>query len=549
MRAFVLATCLMLADFSVANTFDVLFEGGTVVDGTGAPAIRADVGVRDGRIVAVGDLDSTDALEVIDVASLVLTPGFIDVHSHADAALRDPAHAGIAGFLRQGVTTAVFGVDGSMHPGTMRDYAALAEDGGVGINFMAYVGHNGIRRDVMGYARRPPTSDELATMAGLVEEAMEMGAVGLSSGLMYQPGTFAETSELVALAKVVEPYGGRYDSHVRDPANELLASHNEALDIAEAAGIAAHPTHVKAVGGKNFGKGRALVDLFQRRIDAGLDVTIDIYPYDGAATSRLVALLRPADDPIGLPLYDRIVALQTGRAPMSAIPQLIQDLIVYWRAVEPGTERYAEAKLNTENPADGAYSWVQTVGYQSMRIVVSQDQEAVGEMLPDLAARHGVSPFELIRRMVVAEGGNAMVTLGAIRESEVQLLLIQPWTMVASDGAEIDPEHPRGRGTFPRVLGRYVREWGVLTLEDAVFKMTGLPARYLKLADRGVVRIGAVADLTVFDPERIIDHSTWEEPGRYAEGVVHVLIGGQFAVRDGEVAPSRYGRFVRFGER
>ena len=546
MRLFVAAIGLILVEFAMADPFDVLFEGGTVVDGTGAPPFRADVGIRDGRIVAVGDLDSADAIEVVDIESLVLAPGFIDVHSHADGALRDPAHAGIDGFLRQGVTTAVFGVDGSMHPGTMRDYVVLAEDGGIGLNFMAYAGHNGIRSDVMGYARRVPTPDELASMAELVEEAMENGAVGLSSGLMYQPGSFAETEELVALARVVKAYGGRYDSHVRDPANALLASHKEALDIAEAAGIAAHPTHVKAVGGKNFGKGEALVELYQERIDAGLDVTIDIYPYDGAATSRLVALLRPADDPVGLPLYDRIRALQSGRAPTSAIPQLIEDLVAYWRAVEPGTDAYREAKLNTEAPPDGAYSWIETVGYQSMRVVVSHDAAKVGEMLPDLALSHEVMPFEFIRRMVVEEGGHAMVTLGAIREHEVQLLLKQPWTMVASDGVEVDPEHPRGRGTFPRVLGRYVREWGVLSLEEAVFKMTGLPADYLNLADRGVVRIDTVADLTVFDPERVIDRATWEEPGRYSEGIVHVLIGGRFALRDGEVEATRHGRFIPF---
>ncbi len=546
MRTFVAAIGLILVEFAMANPFDVLFEGGTVVDGTGAPPSRADVGIRDGRIVAIGDLDPADAIEVVDIESLVLAPGFIDVHSHADAALRDPVHAGIVGFLHQGVTTAVFGVDGAMHPGTMRDYVVLAEDGGVGLNFMAYAGHNGIRRDVMGYARRSPTPDELARMADMVEEAMENGAVGLSSGLMYQPGSFAETDELVALAKVVKAYGGRYDSHVRDPANELLASHQEALDIAEAAGIAAHPTHVKAVGGKNFGKGQALVELYQKRIDAGLDVTIDVYPYDGAATSRLVGLLRPADDPIGLPLYDRIQALQSGRAPSTEIPQLIEDLVMYWRTIEPGTDVYREAKLKTEDPPDGAYSWVETVGYQSMRVVVSHDEAKVGEMLRDLALVHEVTPFELVRRMVVEEGGHAMVTLGAIQELEVQLLLKQPWTMVASDGAEVDPQHPRGRGTFPRVLGRYVREWGVMTLEDAVFKMTGLPADYLKLGDRGVVRVDAVADLTVFDPERVIDRATWEEPERYSEGIVHVLIGGRFALRDGEVEAARHGRFIPF---
>ena len=549
MRWWMLVGWLGVASISEAAEFDLLFENATVVDGTGAPAFVADVAIADGRIAAlsaIGALDRGAADEVVDVAGLVLAPGFIDVHSHADAALADPATAGVTGFLHQGVTTAVFGVDGSLEHSRLRQYIDIAADGGAGINFMAYAGHNSIRREVMGMARRAPNAEELAAMRELVDEAMRMGAVGLSSGLMYQPGTFAETAELIALAQVVQPYGGRYDSHVRDPANNLLASHAEAMDIARAAGVAAHPAHVKAVGGKNFELGAALVQLFQSRVDAGQDVTVDLYPYDGAATQSMVSLLRPGDDPDGLALHQRIRALLAGTAPASAVPQVIADLVTYLTALEPGSDAYEQAVINTERPPSGDYSWIATVGYQSMRVVVSDDPDDVGHMLPALAARRGVEPFELVRRLVANQGGTPYVTLGAIREADVRHMLTQPWAMVASDGEELSPSHPRGRGTFPRVLGRYVREWGVLTLPEAIHKITGLPARYLNLVDRGRVRPGYVADLTIFDPETIIDHATWADPTQYAEGVMHVLIAGQFAVRNTVVGTDRWGRFIRF---
>jgi N-acyl-D-aspartate/D-glutamate deacylase len=195
---------------------------------------------------------------------------------------------------------------------------------------------------------------------------------------------------------------------------------------------------------------------------------------------------------------------------------------------------------------EGVFSWIDTVGYQSMRIVVSAREEYEGRMVAELAADLDISPFELFRRLAVEEGPAAVVTLGAIREEDLRAILKQPWAMIASDGEELAPSHPRGRGTFARVLGRYVREWGVLTLEEAVHKMSGLPASYLQLPDRGVIREGAVADIVVFDPKRIIDRATWSEPARHAEGVVHVLIGGEFVLRDEALTGSRAGRYIPF---
>lgn len=526
--------------------FDLLITNATVVDGTGAERYVADVAIADGRIAAVGALAAGDAAELVDATGLVLAPGFIDVHSHADRALARPEAAGMEGFLRQGVTTAVYGIDGFLSLPDLDRYIAIAESGGMGMNFMAFIGHNSVRRDVMGEENRAPTAAELERMKGMVGEAMERGALGLSSGLMYLPGRYATADELVELATVVAPYGGIYDSHVRDPAENLLASHQECLDIAYAAGVHAHPAHVKAVGAKNFGKGADFVALVEKAIARGQSVTVDLYPYDGAATRPVIALLYPGDDDRGRELMRQLSALLAGEETDTDIPTLTRDLQAYWREITEDAARYEEARRNSEEPAEGVFSWIDTVGYQSMRIVVSAREEYEGRMVAELAADLGIRPFELFRRLAVEEGAAAVVTLGAIREEDLRVILKQPWAMIASDGEELAPSHPRGRGTFARVLGRYVREWGVLTLEEAVYKMSGLPAGYLQLPDRGVIREGAVADIVVFDPERVIDRATWSEPARHAEGVVHVLIGGEFVLRDEALTGSRAGRYLPF---
>ncbi|MEQ8262050.1 amidohydrolase family protein [Pseudohaliea sp.] len=527
--------------------FDLVLLGGTVVDGTGAPPRRADVGFRDGHIAAIGDLGTASGAERLAVAGKVVAPGFIDVHSHADRAFADEQAAAMEGFLRQGVTTTVFGVDGYQGLEDLKETAARAAAGQSGLNFLSYIGHNAVRASVMGNAQRAPTEAELDQMKAQVREAMEFGAVGLSSGLMYLPGRYADQAELIALARVVAPYGGRYDSHVRDPANNLIASHRECLETGAAAGVHAHPAHMKAVGGKNFGSAEALVELVNDFRRAGHEVTVDVYPYDGAATAPVVNLLYPGTDPAGEALMQRLDPLLSGKSiPAESIAQLLTDLRSYWRESADNPQALATARARTEDPPAGVFSWIATVGYASLRIVVSAEGSYEGRLVTELAAEQGIGPFELLRRIVVAEGTDAMVTLGAILEEDVRRVLSQPWAMVASDGEELAPSHPRGRGTFARLLGRYVREWQVLSLEEAVYKVTGLPASYLRLENRGVLREGAVADVVVFDPGEIIDRATWAQPQRYATGVSHVFIRGRPAIADGVLQPQRLGRYLPF---
>jgi N-acyl-D-amino-acid deacylase len=548
-RIILISLTTFIVNLAFAADYDLLIRNGTIVDGTGAARYQADVAILDGRIAKIGQLQSKTADKEIDISGLILAPGFIDTHSHADGALSNKETAGIEGFLRQGVTTGLYGVDGHIGLDQIKKYEALGKEGGMGINFMSHIGHNAVRLEVMGTENRAPSPIELDEMKDIVKQAMDFGATGLSTGLMYQPGSFAKTEEIIELAKITAPYGAVYDSHVRDPANNLLTSHKEALDIAAAAGVEAHLGHIKAVGGKNFGKGPDIVKLVEAGLAGGQTITADLYPYDGAATAPIFALLYPANDETGRSIFKQAMALMTGQGDPSKAGELVTDIQAYWTSLDDKPELLAEAKINTEAPPSKVYSWIEAVGYKSMRIVTSSQSGYAGEMVVDLAKKLGMTPFELFRNITIKEGAGALVTLGAIQEEDIRIVMTQPWAMISSDGEETNPAHPRGRGTFPRVLGRYAREWSVLTLEDAVHKISGLPASYLKLEDRGLIRAGAIADIAIFDPETVIDMSTWSQPTLYAKGITHVVINGEFALKDGELSEKRFGRYIPFRQK
>ncbi|NIP60792.1 MAG: hypothetical protein GWM92_02640, partial [Gemmatimonadetes bacterium] len=335
---------------------------------------------------------------------------------------------------------------------------------------MLYVGHNGIRRQVMGDdQRRAPSPDELEGMRALVREGMELGALGLSTGLMYEPGMFSETDEVVELAKEVEPYGGVYDSHVRNPVHALLESDREVIEIAERAGIPAKIGHLKAVGLHNEGAIRDVIRLVEEARDRGVEVVSDQYPYDGAATGTL----------------ERIIVVP---------PEMAEDPGFDLRAAlrDPGTR--AALRDASENGVDGGFAWLKATGYSSMRITTSPDYpELVGRYLSGLPEERGSGGFDLVAHLYLTVREPVGITLGAIKEPDVRALLVQPWNMIASDGGYADGEsatgHPRGAGTFPRLLGHYVREAGLLDLEEAIRKITRLPASFHGIDDRGRIAV------------------------------------------------------------
>lgn len=511
------------------DSLDLVISGARIVDGSGRPAFPGDIGIRLGWITDVtrpGGLAARPARQRLGAAGLVVAPGFIDVHSHTVDAMTKPERRFNEGVIRQGVTTVVGGPDGGYSPEIMKQVIGLLARSGAGTNIALYVGHNGIREAVMGNAQRAPTADELTRMKALVREGMELGAVGLSTGLMYEPGMFSETDEVVELAKEVAPYRGIYDSHVRDPVKRFLWSDQECLAIGERAGIAPKIGHEKAVGLENAGKIKDVIAMVNAARGRGVDAVSDQYPYDGAATSALADIIVLPKDLRGQSGFDLKKALAD-------------------RALR------ARIKESSEQGVDGGFAWLKATGYTSMRITTSpEDPSLVGQYLSELADRRKVERFDLVAELLLKATKPIGITLGAIKEQDLRDLLVQPWNMIASDGGYADATtdemgHPRSTGTFPRVLGHYVREVKLLTLEEAVRKMTSLPADWIGLHDRGRVAEGQAADLVVFDPRTIADRSTWERPSAMAVGVRDVLVNGAFVLRDGQMSGKAPGRYLR----
>jgi N-acyl-D-aspartate/D-glutamate deacylase len=523
-RAFV-ASLLLIAACRNSERFDVVLAGGTVIDGTGSPGVRGDVGIREGVVARIGDLSRARAEEKLDVSGLVVAPGFIDAHSHTAEEIAEGDKRWNEGVLRMGVTTVVGGPDGGFEPARIRELTSAYSRQGIGTNVAFYVGHNGIRRAVMKESqRRPPTEDELSRMKAMVREGMDLGAVGLSTGLMYEPGLFSETGELIELAREVKPFGGIFESHVRDPGHDLLGSDREVIEVARQAGIGGRIAHEKAVGLENKGLIAEVVKLVEAARAEGLDITTDQYPYDGAATARLEEIVVVPDSLKEQPEFDLKAALRD-RATRS------------------------ELRKTSEEGIDGGFAWLKATGYSHMRITSAPDPHLVGRYLSELAAERKKTGFDLVADLIHESESPVGITLGAVAEEDLRALLVQPWNMIASDGGYPggDPTegHPRSAGTFPRVLGRYVRELGLLSLEEAVRKMTSLPASNLGLRDRGKLSEGMAADVVVFDPATIIDRSTWEDPHRFSEGVLHVLVNGELTLRGGELTEAAPGRWLR----
>jgi N-acyl-D-aspartate/D-glutamate deacylase len=521
----VLPSLLILGACSTPERFDLVLSGGTVIDGTGVPGVRADVGIREGRIARVGDLSGSEAGDRLDVSGLVIAPGFIDVHSHTAEAIAEEDKRWNEGVLRMGVTTVVGGPDGGFEPARIRELTSIYLSQGIGTNVAFYVGHNGIRRAVLKDSqRRRPTEEELSVMKALVREGMDLGAVGLSTGLMYEPGLFSETEELVELAREVKPFGGIFESHVRDPGHDLLGSDREVIEVARQSGIPGRIAHEKAVGLEHRGLIAEVVALVEAARAEGLDITTDQYPYDGAATARLEEIVVVPGSLKEKPGFDLKAALRD-----SATRRALQK--------------------TSEEGIEGGFAWLKATGYSHMRITSAESQDLVGRYLSELAEEQGMTGFDLVADLILESAAPVGITLGAIAEEDVRALLVQPWNMVASDGGypggAPGEGHPRSAGTFPRVLGLYVRELGLLSLEEAIRKMTSLPASNLGLRDRGRLAEGMAADVTVFDPSTIADLSTWEDPHRFSEGVRHVLVNGDFVLKEGELTRETPGRHLR----
>lgn len=514
---------------TIAPDLDILIRNGRVVDGTGREGFLADVGILGDRIVLVGNAGARKARRTIDASGLTVAPGFIDVHSHADRQAASLANRiNIAG-IAQGVTTAVFGPDGYYAPSKIASLTRTFQTQGLGTNYAFYVGHNGVRSEVMGQdARRVATPGEVARMATLVQQGMEAGAVGLSTGLMFDPGMYADTAEIISLTKEAGKFGGIYDTHVRDPAFNLIASDREAIAIGAEAGVPVKIAHEKAPGLLNKGKAPEIVRLIEEARVSGRDIVADQYPYDGAEIVDLATVFMMPSESVQTSVEDLRLAL-----------------------AEPG--RTAAIKRATEKGREGGFSWVKAVGYGGWRIVDSPDHPAlIDKNIQLLAEERGIGGFELIRELLLTSPRGVRMTMGTIDEADVRTILLQPWTMIATDGNGSDLagdpkqcKHPRATGTFPRVLARYVREQRLLALPEAIRKMTSFPARFLGFSDRGVIAPDKAADVVIFSADEVADRSTYIEPCLRPTGIAYVLVNGEVVIDRGEPTGSVPGRLLR----
>jgi N-acyl-D-amino-acid deacylase len=527
---------------------DVKIAGGTVVDGTGTAGGRTDVGIQDESIVALGDLSRESAGRTLTASGKIVTPGFIDIHSHSDWTLW--ANRRAESKIRQGVTTEVVGNCGfSPAPVTgeyvddmrgfaiarpraldfrwrsVEEYLDAFDANGTALNVVQLIGHGALRIATMGFARRVPSGNELRAMEKLLAAGMEAGAWGLSSGLVYAPGSFATTEEIIALARVAARHRGIYASHVRGEAATLLDAIAEAVRVGREADMPVQVSHIKAAGRPNWGRVPDALALIDAAAAEGLDVMADVYPY--TASSTFLRALLPA------------WALEGGIGAMKA------------RLTDGNTRARIRDEL-TETAT--GQSLANRVGWDNIMIASCPGRpDAERRRLSELAAARGTHPFDALVELLKADEGQAHVIQFQLDERDLRQALIHPRTMIGSDGSSLAPygelgaghHHPRSYGTFPRVLGLYVRDERLLSLPQAVHKMTALPARRLGLRDRGVIRVGARADIVVLDPRTVADVASYEEPHRYPVGVEHVLVNGRFVIRDGQHTGSLPGKLLR----
>jgi N-acyl-D-amino-acid deacylase len=520
--------------------FDVLITGGDVYDGTGGGPLRADVGVRGDRVAVVAPGLAREAGTVIEAAGKAVCPGFINILSHSYLSiLHDPRSLGE---LTQGVTTEVFGEGSSMGPLTpglkadlagrndldyevtwtrLSEYLHHVERRGASQNVASFLGGGTLRINGVGYEDRPATPAELDRMRELVAEEMADGALGIASALIYPPGSYAGTAELTELCKVAADYDGCYASHVRGEGESLHEALGEFLAIVRDAGLRGEVFHLKASGRPNWGKMRGAVDLIDEARAGGAPVTADVYPYTASSTGLTTII------------PDRF---HEGGAEA-----------LYARLADPG----ARAEIRAELAASARWGDVTEAEHVLiLQVAREENRQWQGKTLAEVAAARGADPIEAAMDLIVADRTRVSVAFFSMAEENLRMALVRPWVGISSDGASMAPEgaflraptHPRAYGSFARVLGHYARDEQVLTLADAVHRMSGLPAATLGLRDRGLLRAGSFADIVVFDPLTVGDKATFDNPHQLSAGVSEVIVNGKVTIGGGTFTGELAGR-------
>ncbi len=534
---------------AAAQRYDVIIRNGTVYDGTGGKPVRADVGIRGNAIASVGNLEGDAATLQLDARGLAVAPGFINVLSWANESLLHDGRS--QSDIRQGVTLEIMGEGESMGPlnsamkkdmvtqqgdvrypvewTTLDEYLQHLVKKGVSCNVASFVGATTVRIHELGYADRPPTPEELQRMQGHVRKAMEDGALGVAASLIYAPAFYAKTDELTALAKVAGEFGGIYIAHIRSEGNRLLEAADELISIARDANVPAQFYHLKAAGQANWGKLDALIGKIETARAGGLKITADMYTYTAGATG-LDAAMPPWVQEGG---YNEWVR----------------------RLKEPATRARVKKEMTT--PADDWENFFLAAGSPEKILLVGFKNEKLkpltGKTLGEVARLRGQSPEDTAMDLVIEDGSRVGTVYFLMSEENVRKQIRLPWVSFDSDAPSLAPEgvflksnpHPRAYGNFARLLGKYVRDEKLISLEEAIRRLTAFPAETLQLDRRGALKPGYFADLVVFDPAKIQDHATFEKPHQYATGVSHVFVNGVQVLKDGEHTGAKPGQVVR----
>lgn len=497
----------MLTSHSFAQDLDLIIRGGSLIDGSGSPATKADIGIKGDRIVFVGDSAGRKATRQIDATGLVVTPGFIDPHTHTASDLSDPKRSRNDAYLMQGVTTVVTGNDGDS-PTAIGSTLAKWSQQGIGTNAALFIGQGTVRREVMGMADAKPTAEQLERMKALVDTAMKEGALGMSTGLYYAPGSYSSTEEVIEMARIAAQHGGIYDTHMRDESSYtigLLGSVRETIRIGEEAHLPVMISHIKALGADVWGQSKDVIALIDDARSAGVEVTASQYPYTASGTSVTAALVPRWAEAGG--------ALLKNLNDSSVRPRLIKEM---------------EQNLARRGGPD------------TLLMTASRDKTIVGKTLAAIAHERNESPVDAAIEIVKA-GGSDVASFN-MKESDIEAFMRQPWVMTCSDGSE---GHPRKYGTYPRKLRQYVYEKHIIPLEFAIRSSTSLPAETLGLKDRGLLKPGYFADVLVFDPKTFNERATYQQPRVLATGVRYLTVNGQLAIDSGSLTPALAGKALK----
>lgn len=493
---------------------DVLLQGGTLIDGTGAPGVPGNVALKNDRIVAVGQFAVESAALTIDCTGLYVIPGLIDLHTHSDSQVRDPLLRASINYLMQGCTTQVTGNCGSGPTDVAALYTSVEKEG-AGTNVAHLIPQGNLRQKVIGTVDRAATEEELRQMQELAEQGMRDGAWGMSTGLIYVPSVYASTTEIAEIAKVVARHGGLYASHIRGEGKELLKAIKEVLEIGQMAGLPTHVSHFKASGEENWGQLRVAVDLIEQARAQGVRITADQYPYTASSTS-----------------------LEATVVPTWARAGGEKELLARLDSSETGPRLRAEIEESLKTKRQGAALFIARHARQPRWI---------GKNVAEIAAAEQKTPLEIVLEII--RGGGAAIVNFSMNEDDVRYAMQRPWVATASDGRSYlpgsDRPHPRNYGTFSRKIGRYSIEEQVLSVEQAVRSSSGLPAEILGLPERGLLKVGYFADVVVFDPKTYRDAATFDRPHRYSTGLRYVFVNGVPAVYEGIPTGALAGRPLR----